>query len=159
MKAQFLACLEQFEKAAFVHLTLVDVCDPNELSAPLTEAYGSDVIAQCFGQSAGWYSQLEEPEAALEVCCFIEKRSILPTVAISDGENAILIVHPALWILKDNGRATDAKHMFDSYLVNSVGEYGSQGSGSFQPIMEPVQMLLDLAALQWEVLAWMIFAR
>lgn len=79
----------------------------------------------------------------MEVCCFVEKY-ILPTMARSDVENSILIVYPVLWILKDNGCSIDAKQMFHSYVVNNLGEYGSQCSGSFQPIVEPVRMLLDL---------------
>jgi hypothetical protein len=144
MEADFRCRLGQFQEAVLVHSKLVKVYDPKEHSVSVTKAYGGDVVAQCFGQSATWYSQIDEPEAALEVCLYV-KNYLLPTMARHDVHNSMLILYPVLWVLKDNGRAAEAKQMFKRYLLDAVQDCNNEAF-LFRPLLEPIRMLLDLAA-------------
>ena len=146
MQAEVLARLGNFDGAVLVHLGLTEVYDPKEHSVGITEAYGSDSVARCFGQSASWYNQIDDTEAALEMCDYILSH-LLPTMARRDVHNSMMTLYPVLWVLKDNGRSLEAKKCFQDYVLNAFQEYGDEGASvSFQPIFEPIRMLLDLAS-------------
>ena len=145
MEAEVMCRLGLFQEAALVHTRLVQVYDPDEHSISITNIYGSDCVAQCFGQSATWYSLINEPEAALEVCSYV-KMHLLPKMARNGAPNIMLILYPVLWVLKDYGRVSEAKQMFQRYVVDAIQE--CTNAGPFHRLLEPIRMLLDLAAGQ-----------
>lgn len=145
MEANLFSRLGLFHEAVLVHSKLVQVYDPKQHSVSVTKAYGRDLVAQCFGHSATWYSQIDEPEAALEVCMYV-KNCLLPTMARDDVRNSMMILYPVLWVLKDHGRVAEAKQMFKRYFLDAVQDCGNEGSFDvFRPLLEPIRMLLDLA--------------
>ena len=145
MEADLLSRQGKFREAVFVHSELVQIYDPKELTASLTKAYGSDRVAQCFGQSASWYAQIDEPEAALEVCEYVRQK-LLPTMATNDLRSTILILYPVIWVLKDYGLVDVGADLFKRYVLDNLVDYGNElSSDPIQQLIEPTKILLDLS--------------
>ncbi len=134
----------RYEEAIKTHFELKRVYDVEELHELVVESYASDRIGQNFGCTANCYMRLDQVGKAMEIVEFIIAH-LIPKMNPKNVHNSIVTIYPAIWILKDNGRADKAKEIFVKFVLKPFHEYfGEDGTTPFLPAFRGIQILLDI---------------
>jgi tetratricopeptide (TPR) repeat protein len=144
MQAETYARLGDFERAISTQNRARAIYDPEQHSASICKAYGSDRTAQCISLSAIWHVEVGNIDEALRTCDFVICE-LMPKMEPSNVHNSGVILSPVIWILKDSGMALKAKDLFEKYVVNAFDQYFDEGATTFLLAMyDPTVMMLDL---------------
>lgn len=134
----------KFVEAIESHLELKRVYDVDKHSAQIVASYASDRCAQNFGLSANCYARLGKIKKALELIDHIIN-NLMPKMDPKNVHNSMVSIYPAIWILKDNGKAEVSKEIFLKFVLGPFNEFfGEGGKTPFLPTFRPVETLLDL---------------
>jgi len=144
MQAEMFGRLEKFPQAFAAFEELASVYEAEKHSDAISKAYGSDRAAQCFAISALWYIQLDDMEAAVEMCEFIFEH-LMPKMNLRNVHNSALLIYPTIWVMKSQNRCLEMLDLFVKYVVEPFDEFLGEGAFTFcLPIYDPIMMLLDL---------------
>jgi len=144
MEVDFNCRLGNWEEALLSHSKVEDIYDVEEHTARVCEAYGSDRSGQSFGASARCYNHLGDTRKALEVADHIVT-NLLPKMDITNTHNSFVMFYPVLWIMKDNGLASQARRIFRKYVLEAFNEhYGEGASTPGLSFFKPIDLLLDV---------------
>jgi tetratricopeptide (TPR) repeat protein len=132
-------------KAAMESFTIMQsIYDPDEHSAGIATAYGTDRSAQAFAQRALWLDQLGETEQSLEACEYVV-RVLMPLMDPTNVLNSFEMLLPVIRILKPRGQEKRMRDLFDEYVVQNFNKhFGKGGITPCLPIFKPMLMLLDI---------------
>ena len=145
MQTEMFGRLRKFKKAVQSFERLDSFYIAEDHSEDICKAYGSDRAAQCFSLTASWQKHLGNTTEAMALCDRVTKQ-LLPKMDGRNVHNSFLILYPTIWLLKDDGRALEAKTLFERYIVQPFERYfGPGGTTSYLPLYEPILMLLELA--------------
>ena len=150
MEAEMLARHGKFELALQTSAEMMELYHVEEHSDQISEAYGSDRSGQCIAQSALWNYCIGRILDALDVCDFV-LQDLLPYMDPQNVSNSFQMLYPLIWVMKDNGRANEAKEAFNEYVVkNFLTKLDARGATNDRPLHVPIMALLDLVATSCE---------
>ena len=122
MEVDFYCITGQCERALDSHSLLKSICNGDDHSASICEAYGSDFSAQSFGFCARCHYHLGNIGEALKVCNYIME-TLLPKMDITNILNSFNLLYPVLWIWKDNNLVVEALSMLRKYVLEACNEH------------------------------------
>jgi len=145
MQAEMLAKHGDFELALETAQKLCEIYDVEEHSDLISKAYGSDRCGQCISQIALWSEQLNNTEGAIDICDFVIA-DLIPKMDPQNVHNLFHMLYPIIGIMKNHGRALEARDIFEKYVIeNYQSRYDAHhGLTSDKPLHMPIMVLLDL---------------
>lgn len=144
MQAEMLARHGMFETALQTATELQALYNLEEHSSMISIAYGSDRCGQCIAQSALWNDHIGDHEKALAICDKVIKE-ILPKMDPQNVYNSFHMLYPVAWVMKNNGRAMEAREAFHDFVVhNFLTRLDDRGLTSDRPLHTPIMALLDM---------------
>lgn len=144
MKAEMFGRHGNFDLAVDVTNEMRGKYIVEEHSHLISHTYGSDRSGQCIAQSALWYLQLGQVESALQVCSYVVEE-LLPKMDPQNVGNSFLILYPVIWVMKDHGRANEARAAFEKHVLQTFAKrLDERGLTSDRPLHHPIKYLLDL---------------
>lgn len=145
MQGELCGKLGKYEQAFESHRELEKIYDPGKHSRMMCKTYGVDLAVQSFGRCAIWHLQNNNGMEALEKCRQV-LHEFLPKMDPRNVHNTMELIYPVLWVLKDLGKAAEARDAFNEYVVQKFKLYYDEGTLISQPLFAPILMILDLAS-------------
>ncbi len=134
----------KYNDAIESHMKLKRVYDVKKHHSLVVASYASDRVGQNFGLTANCYMRLGELDKAMKIVDHIITY-LIPKMESKNVHNSIVTIYPAIWILKDNGRAEKAREIFLIYVKEPFKEhFGEDGTTPFLPAFKGLEALLDL---------------
>ncbi|CAB9503434.1 adenylate cyclase 10 (soluble) [Seminavis robusta] len=135
---RYKVALESFE-------ILKQIYDPEEHSAGISEAYGTDRSAQAYSQCALWHMQLGQEDKALEACNYVLNEIMF----LMDPKNVLNMCEMLLPILRIYVPRGDEKRMrslFKKYVIDNYEKHfvKHDKTSPCSPVFKPLMLLLDI---------------
>lgn len=144
MQAEMHGRLRNYDRAFAVLDELKGTYNVDKLSGLISEAYGSDRAAQCFGVSCLWFKLLGRMDEAVGMCEYIFNE-FMPKMDSRNVHNACILLYPTIWVMKEANRSLEILEIFIQYVVTPFDEYFGEGAFTFcLPAYDPIMMLLEL---------------
>uniref|UniRef100_A0A7S2PG96 Tetratricopeptide repeat protein 38 n=1 Tax=Leptocylindrus danicus TaxID=163516 RepID=A0A7S2PG96_9STRA len=144
LQGVLLGRLGRYADAIQSHTELELVYDATKHSANISKSYGSDRAAQNWGLCAQWCDVQNDKEGAFKRIDFLVEH-ILPSQEERNIHNMFMILFPVIWVMKNHGKALQAKELFEGYIVKRFMEfYGKDGRFCFLRFFDIVLVLLEL---------------
>jgi len=138
-----------FEEAIASFEILDSFYDPEQHTAGLCAAHGSDRAAECYGLCALWYKQREDGVSCGESSKLCDRimKGLMPKLNLHNVHNSFLVLYPALLAMKEEGRSLEAKVAFETFVVKPFDlHYGATGTTAFMDLYDPILMWLELSS-------------
>lgn len=146
MRAEMLARHGEIAEALQSAHVLRELYIVEDHTGPISKAYGSDRSGQCIAQSACWDEYLGNHERALQTCEYVIQE-LLPKMDQQNVCNSFQMLYPVIWVMKNNGKALDARTAFAEFVVHSFAtRLDDRGLTSDRPLHNPIMALLDMVA-------------
>ena len=128
LQGVFLGRLGRYADAVQSHTELESVydCDFSNHPAEISKNYGSDRAAQNWGLCAQWCDILNDEEGVFKRVDFLMDH-ILPSQEERNTHNMFMILFPVVWVLKNHGKALQAKELFEGYIVKRFIDFYGEG--------------------------------
>lgn len=144
MQAEMFNRLADFRAALESVSEIFTVYDASKHSAAVCHAYGSDRVAQAISLSSLWHEELGNSSESRQVAEFVID-DLLPKMDRKNVHNSLCLLFPILWVLKEDGRALQAREVFYSSVVQPFFEFfGEKGTTPCLVMFEPILKHLDL---------------